>query len=255
MNVEFDVIIPARFQSTRLPGKVLEDINGKSMIHRVVEQAQSSHAERVIVATDDDRIEAEVAAKTDAMVCRTEASHATGTDRIAEAVTKLGMPLQRIVVNVQGDEPLIPGKLIDEVAENLNSNPDVQVATAVQYLLDREDWRNPDIVKCVVSASGSAIYFSRSPIPWMNPEIGQETFGLHHIGIYAYHVSYLLQHSNRERCELERMERLEQLRMLYYGDRVSVYKIDSRVFAGVDNARDLERVRKIIATRESKEQA
>lgn len=250
MNVPFDIVIPARYESSRLNGKLLLDICGKSMIHRVVERAFTSSAERVIVAVDDVRIEREVQRHTNATVCRTSKHHPSGTDRVAEAVTMLQSPPQRIVVNVQGDEPLIVGKLIDRVAFKLSEAQWAQVATAAKPLSQMEDLMNPNTVKCVVDKNGNALYFSRSQIPWTASENPTLSAYLQHIGIYAFRTSYLVQHAKRKVCSLETTEKLEQLRVLYNGDQIAVCVDESYEAIGVDTQQDLERVRKIVQQQE-----
>ena len=250
MSLDFDIVIPARYQSSRFPGKLLADVCGKSMIQRVVECAYASSAKRVIVAVDDERMEAEVARTTDAIICRTSESHPSGTDRVAEAVQQLNLPQDRIVVNVQGDEPLIGGKLIDNVAAKLSSTNEAQVATAAKPLTNVQDWNNPNIVKCVVDRNGYALYFSRSPIPWKQSNSSLESIKLQHVGIYAYRVSYLIEHAKREVCPLEAAEKLEQLRVLFNGDRIAVCVDDSYEALGVDTPEDLERIEQLISARE-----
>ena len=242
----YDIVIPARYQSTRLPGKPLRDICGKTMIRRVVESAQSSSAERVFVATDDEQIADEVLKTTSAGVCETAASHANGTDRISEAVSKLKLRDDRVVVNVQGDEPLMRGSLIDAVVTALRSSDLAQVATAARSFKSANEWRDATKVKCVVDRAGHAIYFSRAAVPWQASD-ELSALSLHHIGIYAYTAGYLKMHSGRQHCSLEKKENLEQLRVLYYGDRIAVHIENDYIGFGVDTEEDLARARTIFA--------
>ncbi len=237
----FDVVIPVRYESSRFPGKPLADIGGKTMIHRVIECAQKSSAQRVIVAVEDVRIEHEVKKNTSAEVVHTSKRHLSGTDRVAEAVRLFELQDDRIVVNVQGDEPLMPGSLIDKVAAKLHQNlPKAKVATAARPVSSNLFGANPNKVKCVVDKNYFALYFSRSQIPWTS---SNNITVLHHIGIYAYTVGYLLKHSNREPCELEKTERLEQLRVLFHGDRIAVCIDSCYEGVGVDTKQDLDLVR------------
>ncbi len=242
--VEFDVIIPARHDSIRLPGKPLIDISGKAMINRVVERSQSSSAATVYVATDSDQIAKEVTKSTTARVCKTSSTHENGTDRVTETVELLELDDDRIIVNVQGDEPLIVGDLIDKVAEMLHRNECASVATAARPFKSNEEWSDESKVKCILDKAGHAIYFSRTGIPW-HVTGNDPSLSYHHIGIYAYRVSYLKLHSRRPSCALELRERLEQLRVLYYGDKIAVHIDESYIGFGVDTVSDLERIRDV----------
>lgn len=249
MTNQFDIVIPARYESSRLPGKLLADICGKSMIQRVIERAMTSSAERVIVAVDDDRIGDHVTRVTSATVVSTDRDHASGSDRIAQAVRLLNIPGTRTIVNVQGDEPLMSGSLIDQVAALLKSDPQANMGTAaVPFNLDKHGG-DPNRVKCVVDQFNRALYFSRSAIPWTNgPYSDSPCIGLHHIGIYSYTVAYLVEcHAKREVCPLEKYEALEQLRALYHGDIIAVYIAPDFQGIGVDTQKDLDRVRATIA--------
>ncbi len=246
MKVPFDIVIPARYKSSRLPGKLLLDICGQTMIHRVVNGAFTSSAERVIVAVDDERIGDEVTANTEAIVCLTSTHHPSGTDRVAEAVDLLELPKGRIVVNLQGDEPLIRGELIDRVAMKLHECSRAQVATAASPLRSSEDLADRNTVKCVVDKKDNALYFSRSPIPYFSSGKPHSSLHFQHIGIYAYRAAYLQLHAKRQVCALEAAESLEQLRVLYHGDRIVVHLEDEYESIGVDTEQDLERVRKLI---------
>lgn len=250
--MSFTVIIPARYASTRLPGKPLADIGGKPMIIRVVEQARLSKASRVVVATDDLRI-AEVVKAFGAEVCMTRADHVSGTDRLQEVGQQLGLSDQDIVVNVQGDEPLIPPEVINQVADNIAKNTQASVATLCEPIADASDFFNPNIVKLVVDNAGLALYFSRAPMPWARDAFAKDKSQLpdsnlfvRHIGIYAYRVSLLNAFIQWSQSPLEQMESLEQLRVLHYGHRIHVAHATAAVPGGVDTPEDLERLRKIL---------
>ncbi|WP_226646528.1 3-deoxy-manno-octulosonate cytidylyltransferase [Microbulbifer variabilis] len=248
----FDVIIPARFGSSRLPGKPLADIAGKPMIQHVFERACESDAERVIVATDDMRV-AEAVRGFGGEVCMTSADHASGTDRLQEVANSLGLEGDRILVNVQGDEPLIPAQVINQVAANLAENTRAGVATLCEPIHTVEDFRNPNIVKVVTAESGLARYFSRAPIPWP-----RDAFAIHanelpegleprrHIGIYAYRVALLQRFVTWPVAPLEQFEALEQLRFLYHDEHIHVADACAEVPGGVDTEQDLQRMRDLL---------
>ncbi len=252
----FDVVIPARFASSRLPGKPLADIAGKPMVEHVYRRARESSAERVIVATDDMRV-AEAVRAFGGEVCMTSADHASGTDRLQEVAANLGLASDRILVNVQGDEPLIPPRVIDQVAANLAANTDAGVATLAEPIHTLEDFRNPNIVKVVAAESGLARYFSRAPVPWPRDAFasagagkGQELpAGLEprrHIGIYAYRVAQLNRFVSWPVAPLEHFEALEQLRFLYHDENIHVADACEAVPGGVDTEADLQRMREIL---------
>ncbi|HVL00584.1 MAG TPA: 3-deoxy-manno-octulosonate cytidylyltransferase [Dongiaceae bacterium] len=247
----FRVIIPARFASTRLPGKPLLDIGGKPMIQRVYEQARKSGAKDVIVATDDARIEA-AAKGFGATVVMTAHTHESGTDRLQEVVSKLGLGNDEIVVNVQGDEPLIPPAVIDQVARNLAGSV-AGISTLSEVIHEAEWVFDPNIVKVVADAQGYALYFSRAPIPWnrgsYQPGRGELPTLMpvqRHIGIYGYRVSLLHDFVKWGPCALERTESLEQLRAMWHGVKIHVQTALETPPPGVDTAEDLERVRTIL---------
>lgn len=244
------IIIPARHASTRLPGKPLLEVAGKPLIQRVHEAAQASGVGPIVIATDDARI-ADAATQFGARVCMTSPAHATGTDRLAETVARLGLPADEIVVNLQGDEPLMPPALIAEIATLLASRPDAAVATACHPIEDRTTWMNPNVVKVVCDRDGYALYFSRAPIPWPRDRAAGEwsgSWGWRHIGLYAYRAGFIGQFAARPVCPLENTEALEQLRVLWYGERIAVYETDAAPEAGVDTPEDLERVRRYFAS-------
>lgn len=249
--MSFSVIIPARFASQRLPGKPLKDIAGKSMIQRVYECAKLSAAERVIVATDDERILAAVKAF-GGEVCLTSPDHQSGTDRLQEVVSSLNFADSDIVVNVQGDEPLIPAAVINQVAANLQENTQASCATLCEALHTREECFNPNIVKVVSSNSGLALYFSRAPLPWNRDDFAVASSNVpqscfRHIGIYAYRVSLLHKFVQWPPGELENIEKLEQLRILANGHQIHVAQACETVPGGVDSPEDLERLNRLLS--------
>lgn len=244
---DFRVIIPARFASTRLPGKPLLDIAGKTMIQRVYEQACKSSALEVIVATDDVRIEA-AATAFGAKVIMTSSQHESGTDRLQEVVSKLGLKNDDIVVNVQGDEPLIPPQVIDQVAANL-AGSEAGISTLSEIIVDAEFVFDPNIVKVVSDAQGYALYFSRAPIPWCRatyqPGRGELPTIMpvqRHIGIYGYRVSLLHDFVKWGPCALEKTESLEQLRAMWHGVKIHVEPALETPPPGIDTQEDLDRV-------------
>lgn len=249
----FYVVIPARYASTRLPAKPLKMIAGKPMIQHVYERACESDATQVIIATDDARIES-VAIAFGAKVIMTSATHNSGTDRLQEVVAQLGLGAEDIVVNVQGDEPLIPAAVINQVAENLAHNRFASVATLSEPIHSLEDFRNPNIVKAVADQTGRALYFSRAPIPWARDHFAQanvidlpENFpAQRHIGIYAYRVALLNRFVTWPQAQLEKIESLEQLRVLAQGDAIHIAEACAQVPGGVDTEADLQRVRAIL---------
>lgn len=252
----FLVVIPARFASSRLHGKPLADIGGKPMVVRVAERARESGAGAVWVATDDQTV-FDAVKRHGHQAIMTRADHATGTDRVAEVAQKLGLADSDIVVNVQGDEPLIVPGLIREVAQSLAEHAEASIATACHPLTDAESLRNPNVVKVVLDHAGHALYFSRAPIPYPRDSfaINQDALpaGLpsyRHIGIYAYRARFLQLYSRLEPAPIERFEALEQLRALWHGQRIAVVVTAHAAQAGVDTAEDLERARRSFAAGE-----
>ncbi len=251
----FTVIIPARYASTRLPGKPLQEIAGEPMIRHVCRRAEESRAQRVVVATDDERIRS-ACDEFGAEVQMTSAAHTSGTDRLEEVVRRLGMDDDAIVVNVQGDEPQMPPTLINQVAENLMFNEDADVATLCERIHDPESLFNPNVVKVVYDRNGSAMYFSRAPIPWARdhfdsshgrdalPSVGEWH---RHIGLYAYRVSLLRRFVTWPPAPPENLESLEQLRALWNGARIHVAVASVPPPPGVDTPEDLERIRNRLA--------
>lgn len=249
----FTVIIPARYASTRLPGKALLDIGGKSLVQRVYERASGSRALRVVVATDDERVR-RAATDFGAEVMMTSADHTSGTERTAEVVERLGLAADAVVVNVQGDEPLIPPTNIDQVAGNLLARPWASIATLCEPIETDVALFDPNVVKVVTSATGEALYFSRAPIPWHRDHLaahpGTRAPGarfLRHIGIYAYRAGYLPGYASASPTELEAAEALEQLRALHAGDRIHVELARDDPGPGVDTQADLELARALVA--------
>ncbi|WP_338882724.1 MULTISPECIES: 3-deoxy-manno-octulosonate cytidylyltransferase [Xenorhabdus] len=247
----FTVIIPARFSSTRLPGKPLADIHGKPMVVRVMERAVRSGADRVIVATDHQEVfNAVIAAGGEA--CMTRENHHSGTERLAEVIDKYQFADDEIIVNVQGDEPLIPEQIIKQVADNL-ADSDAGMATLAVQIQDAEEAFNPNAVKVVMDSQGYALYFSRATIPWERDRFMQstESIGEHflrHIGIYAYRAGFIRRYIQWSPSPLESIEMLEQLRVLWYGEKIHVAKALQAPGTGVDTPEDLQAVRKVFAT-------
>lgn len=253
--MSFSVIIPARFASQRLPGKPLQLLAGKTMIERVYECALRSEAKRVVVATDDQRVHDTVRAFGGHVVMTSE-EHQSGTDRLQEVVTQLWMDDEEIVVNVQGDEPLIPAAVINQVAENLSGHKDAVAATLCEPIRSFEEVNNPNAVKVVCDHNNYALYFSRAPIPWDRDNYGTASAtetpvvspaARRHIGIYAYRVSLLHKFVKWPAASLESIERLEQLRILANGCKIHVEDACEAVPGGVDTQQDLERVRQLFA--------
>ncbi|MYM65325.1 3-deoxy-manno-octulosonate cytidylyltransferase [Pseudoduganella sp. FT55W] len=245
--MSFIVIIPARLASTRLPNKPLADLGGKPMVVRVAERAQLSGASRIIVATDHADIK--VACEQHGVeVCMTRADHPSGTDRIAEVARALKLPADAVIVNLQGDEPLIDPALLQAAAARINA--DVAMSTCAHPLHDAADAFNPNVVKVVLDKHGRALYFSRATIPWNRDAFAQSKDSLpagyvplRHIGLYAYRNDFLQAYPALEVSPLESIEALEQLRVLWHGYPIAVHVTDAAPAAGVDTPEDLERVR------------
>ena len=268
---DFHVVIPARHASTRLHGKPLLPIAGKPMVVRVAEQAAKSGAQQIWIATDHHAI-VNAVHEHGFKACLTRDSHTSGTDRIAEVVEQQGWADDTIVVNVQGDEPLMPPELIRAVAEHLHNHPECAIATACHALHDEASLRNPNIVKTVLDQHGNALYFSRAPIPWprdafrvlpssegrddcpssLRGEVGRGKLPaglpvLRHIGIYAYRASFLRAYGQLAPVAIEHFEALEQLRALYYGYKIGVVIADQAPPVGVDTEQDLHAARQFFA--------
>lgn len=248
--MKFKAVIPARHASTRLPGKPLLDIAGKPMVVHVVERALESGAEEVWVATDHPAI-VDAVALFGHNVCMTSPAHASGTDRIAEVAAQRGWGADEIIVNVQGDEPLIAPQLIREVAQHLDRLPDAAIATACHAIHDRDTLFNPNVVKVVADKLGYALYFSRAPIPWARDAYaaGEFPVGLpvfRHIGIYAYRAAFLKTYGSLAPAAIEHYEALEQLRAMWHGFRIGVAVTENAPAAGVDTQADVDRVRSLM---------
>jgi 3-deoxy-manno-octulosonate cytidylyltransferase (CMP-KDO synthetase) len=255
--VAFTVLIPARYASTRLPGKPLADIAGKPMVVRVAERAQRAGAARVVVATDDERIR-DAAQVHGVAACLTRADHPTGTDRLAEAARLLELADDAIIVNVQGDEPLLAPSLIRAVAELLAAHPEAAIATACHPIVDPTEAFNPNVVKVVLDANQNALYFSRATIPWARDAFASARAAIplglplyRHYGVYAYRVNFLRLFPTLPPSPIERFEALEQLRALWHGYRIVVEITEGTPAPGVDSEDDLAQVRAIYARGEA----
>ena len=251
--MSFTVLIPARLASTRLPNKPLADINGLPMVVRVAQRALQSRALRTIVAADSTAIIEQCTAFGIQSVL-TRADHPSGSDRLAEACDLLGLTDDEIVVNVQGDEPLIDPVLVDAVASLLQSRPDCAMGTAAHFIDELADFLNPNVVKVVLDAQQTALYFSRAPIPAARDLAGQAWWKngslprpLRHVGIYAYRVGFLRRFPLLPQAPMEQLESLEQLRALWHGYRIAVHITEQAPGTGVDTPEDLERVRRLTA--------
>ena len=243
--MQFKVVIPARYASTRLPGKPLLDIAGKPMVVRVAEQALKSGASEIVIATDFEKI-IEAAKAHNIKAVMTRVNHVSGTDRIAEVAQTLNWADDDIVVNVQGDEPLIDPKLIQQVAAHLAISKDAVMATACHAIHDEASMINTNIVKVVMDASSNALYFSRAPIPYPRDDVYKQNIqAFRHIGIYAYRVGFLKKYAQLSVTVLEQIESLEQLRVLHHGYKIGVTITENAPASGVDTQEDLDYVRSI----------
>ena len=248
----FTVVIPARMASSRLPNKPLADIGGLPMVVRVAQRASQSRARQVVVAADDERI-VQACQTHGVNVVLTRQDHLSGSDRLAEACQLLGLEADDVVVNVQGDEPLILPQLINDVALLLSQRPEASMSTAAHAIDSLEEFMNPNVVKLVMDARQSALYFSRAPIPWWRDGQTSGSFRtlpapapLRHIGIYGYRAAFLLGFPHLPAAPLETMESLEQLRVLWHGHRIAVHVTEQAPGPGVDTPEDLERVRRLL---------
>jgi 3-deoxy-manno-octulosonate cytidylyltransferase (CMP-KDO synthetase) len=250
--VSFSVIIPARLASTRLPDKPLADLGGVPMVVRVAQRALASSARQVVVAADAASI-VEACRMHGVRALLTREDHPSGSDRLAEACVQLGLDGDDVVVNVQGDEPLIEPSLIDACAATLAQHPDCAVGTAAHAIDELADYTNPNVVKVVLDAAGRALYFSRAPLPWWRDGHADGIRSLptprplRHIGLYGYRAAFLRRFPTLEPAPLERLEALEQLRVLWHGERIAVHVTPDAPGAGVDTPEDLERVRAVLA--------
>ena len=249
----FTVLVPARLASTRLPDKPLADIAGLPMVVRVARQAQRSAAHRCVVAADDARI-VQACEFHGVKAILTRVDHASGSDRLAEACALLDLADHEVVVNVQGDEPLVEPALINAVARELQARPDCVMSTAAHAIHEMADFLNPNVVKVVLDRKGTALYFSRAPIPWWRdgavsgsaPALASPP-PLRHVGVYGYRAGFLRRFPDLEPAPLEATESLEQLRVLWHGERIAVHLSAGAPGSGVDTPEDLERVRRILA--------
>lgn len=251
--MKFHVAIPARFGSSRLPGKPLVDLAGKPMIRHVYERALESGVGDVVVATDDDRVR-ETAEAFGAGVCMTATTHRSGSDRLAEVAETLGWSDDDIVVNLQGDEPLTPGRIVRQVADDLAAHPDASIATLCTPIHSATQLFDPHVVKVVRDANNYALYFSRAAIPWERDAFDVEAHPevkacFRHIGLYAYRVGFLRRFTTMEPCTLELLEQLEQLRALHHGERIYVGEALEAPGHGVDTPEDAKTVAALLAAR------
>lgn len=242
------VIIPSRHDSVRLPGKPLLDLNGKPLIEHVYGCAQASNAARIIVATDDKRISSAVKSFGGEAIM-TSNKHQSGTDRINEVIEILSLKDDEIIINLQGDEPLMPAALINQIASLLEENTTIPMATACHPIAEEKDFNNPNLVKVVFDQDNCALYFSRASIPWpaANQTITPTTYGYGHIGIYGYRAGFIKKYSQWPVCDLEKSEKLEQLRALYNGIKIKVCLTEKLPGPGVDTPEDLAVVKKILS--------
>ncbi len=247
----FRVVIPARYDAERLPGKPLINIAGKPMIQHVFDHAQDSRAYEVIIATDDVRIQ-KMAHNFGADVCMTSSNHTSGTTRLSEVAYLRNFNDDDIIVNVQGDEPYLPASLINQVADDLNDHQNVDITTLCSQITKKKQIFDPNIVKVVIDINGYAIYFSRAPIPWMQEGFHQNlslTLALpqhKHIGLYAYRAKFLKHYSKLKPCTLEKYESLEQLRAMFYGKKIHLSIAQAYAGHGVDTKHDLIEMRKLL---------
>lgn len=250
--MNFRVVIPARHASTRLPGKPLLEIGGKPMLQHVYERAVESGAKEVVITTDDERICA-AAEGFGAQVCMTAAHHRSGSERLAEVVTQRGYGEDELIVNLQGDEPLMPPVLLRQVAAGLLEHPTAPMATLCTPIASGEELFDPNVVKVVLDGNGFALYFSRAPIPWDRDALAKQPGELppgvrhyRHLGIYAYRAGFLSRYVGTPACELETRESLEQLRVLWMGEKIHVSQASALPGPGVDTPEDLDKVRALL---------
>lgn len=248
----YSIVIPARFAATRLPGKPLREIAGKTLLQHVYECAQHTQASHIIIATDDERIR-EAAEGFGADVCMTSAEHQSGTQRINEVIQLRNIDDDEIIVNLQGDEPLMPAACVAQVAELLASHPDAQMSTLASSIQHESEVFDTNIVKVVLNKDNRALYFSRAPIPWQRGsyEHGKITENeywscLRHIGMYAYRAAYIKEYVGLTASPLEMLESLEQLRVLWHGGSIVVDHAIELPGPGVDTEQDFDRVRQLL---------
>lgn len=247
MNQSIKLVIPARYASTRLLGKPLRLIAGKPLIQHVYEAALNTDLGEIIIATDDERI-AETCNHFSADVCMTSSEHESGSDRLAEVVTRYNWGDDTIIINLQGDEPLTPASCLQQVAENLQTHPEASIATLATPLLDNEEYENPNIVKVVRSSIGMALYFSRANIPFQREnEQAASSFALRHLGIYAYRAKFLKDFASMEQSPIEKLEKLEQLRAMWHGKLIHVDIAKELPGHGVDTEEDLQAIEQLLS--------
>lgn len=253
MTEPYNIVIPARYASTRFPGKPLVEIAGKAMLHHVYDRACSSHAGNIIIATDDSRI-ADYCSAEDLKFCMTSAEHKTGTDRIAEVAVIENWSDDVVIVGLQGDEPATPPAIIEQVARNLHKNPTADIATLCTQIERRSDYLDPNRVKVVFDHKGFAQYFSRAPIPWRRDLTGSESGpgdahfpdSFLHIGMYAYRARFLERYSQLTEVTYENEEKLEQLRALYHGFKIHIDVAETLPAHGVDQPDDVAAAEKAL---------
>lgn len=250
--MSYKIVIPARYASTRLPGKPLIELAGKPMVQHVYERAQATGVQDIVIATDDERIQ-QAALGFGAEVVMTSPDHENGTERIAEVAKIKGWDSSAVVVNLQGDEPLIPQSLIELTAQGLINNPEAGMSSICTPIQDSADVFNPNIVKVVLNKENFALYFSRASIPWDRDQYAQDTTQktvkmpvYRHIGMYGYRVSFLQQYTQMDSCVLETTEALEQLRALWYGVKIHMGVINQAPAHGVDTLEDAKRVEQLL---------
>ena len=246
--MSFRIVIPARFASTRLPGKPLRDICGKPMIVRVIEQAKLSNADEVIVATDSKKV-ADAVADLDVQVCMTRENHQSGTERLSEVIEQLGFGDEQILINLQGDEPMMPPVCLNQVGQALEDDDNLKMATLCTPLTDIEELFDPHAVKVVRDINDFALYFTRAAVPWSRDcfnetprELPKQQEYQRHIGLYGYRAGFIKQYLAWQSSDIEKTESLEQLRVLYYGEKIKVITAEIAPGPGVDTRDDLNRV-------------
>ena len=251
--MSFRIVIPARYASTRLPGKPLVDICGKPMIERVIDQAKKSNAEEVIVATDSSKI-ADAISSLDVRVCITRENHQSGTERLSEVIEQLGFSDDQILINLQGDEPMMPPVCLNQVADALGQDNDLKMATLCTPLSDIDELFDPHSVKVVRDINQYALYFTRAAVPWSRNnfsstprKLPQEQQYQRHIGLYGYRAGFIRQYLQWPSSDIEKTESLEQLRVLYYGEKIKVITAETPPGPGVDTSDDLKRVCELLS--------
>lgn len=251
--MSFSIVIPARFASTRLPGKPLLDICGKPMIAHVIEQAKKSDADEIIVATDSPKI-ADAISGLDVQICMTHENHQSGTERLSEVIQQLKLDDDQILVNLQGDEPMMPPECLNQVGHALEQDKNLKMATLCTPLADIEELFNPHSVKVVRDINDFALYFTRAAVPWSKQDFNEKPRKLpneqdyqRHIGLYGYRAGFIRQYLDWQPCQMEKTESLEQLRVLYYGERIKVLTAKIPPGPGVDTEEDLKRVCDLIS--------